>query len=137
MKRILFAAIAALIVTPAYAQRCGSMKGEACVTCCQGTGRSASQCQSYCASSMTEKRAAASKDTKRTQCLAQAGIAKPPPKVLPHCAASTGVFFSEANRTRYAPFLGNFSTQITFEEIEARFPLVCRWRDRESSADQA
>lgn len=74
MKRILLAAMAVLIVTPAYAQRCGSMKGEACVTCCQGTGRSASQCQSYCASSMTEKRAAASKDSKRSQCLAQAGI---------------------------------------------------------------
>lgn len=72
-----FLIMAALFITmssEAMAQRCGSMKGTACVTCCQGTGRSQSECQNYCAKGMPEKKVEASRDSKRKQCLAQAGI---------------------------------------------------------------
>jgi hypothetical protein len=53
---------------------------------------------------------------------------KPPPKVLPHQQASTGIFFSEAKRAEYAPHLDNFQTKITFEEIEGAFPHLAVWR---------
>ena len=74
MKFFLVTAALLMMSSEAMAQRCGSMNGGACVTCCQGTGRSASTCQYYSARSASEKKAAASKDFKRTQCLARAGI---------------------------------------------------------------
>jgi hypothetical protein len=49
---------------------------------------------------------------------------KPPVKVLPHQAASTGLFFSEGKREEYAPHLEHFKSLMTFEEIEAQFPSI-------------
>lgn len=54
-------------------------------------------------------------------------VVKPPERILPHRDASTGIFFSEVNRSKIAEFLGNFGTQITFEEIEREFPRVAEW----------
>jgi hypothetical protein len=59
---------------------------------------------------------------------AECWVDKPPPKVLPHHDASTGIFFSEAKRAEYAPHLDNFQTKITFEEIEREFPHLAAWR---------
>jgi hypothetical protein len=59
---------------------------------------------------------------------AECWAGKPPPKVLPHHEASTGIFFSEAKRAEYAAHLDNFQTQITFEEIEREFPHLAAWR---------
>ena len=58
----------------------------------------------------------------------------PPPRVLPHEYAATGIFFSEEKRKEYAPFLDNFQTQITFEEIEREFPQLAVWREGDESA---
>lgn len=55
-------------------------------------------------------------------------VRKTPPKVLPHQAASTGVFFSEKSRSKFAPYIHNFRTQITFEEVENAFPPIAAWK---------
>ncbi|SIO67014.1 hypothetical protein SAMN05443247_11633 [Bradyrhizobium erythrophlei] len=60
----------------------------------------------------------------RAECWAR----NPPPRVLRHQGASTGIFLSETKRTEYALHLGNFQTQITFEEIERHFPHLAVWR---------
>jgi hypothetical protein len=59
---------------------------------------------------------------------AECWVGKPPPRVLPHQAASTGIFFSEAKRTGYGPHLDSFQTKVTFEEIEKEFPHLAAWR---------
>jgi hypothetical protein len=59
---------------------------------------------------------------------AQCWVGNPPPKVLAHQDASTGIFFSEARRTEYAPHLDYFQTRVTFEEIEREFPHLAVWR---------
>lgn len=59
---------------------------------------------------------------------AECWVRNPPPRVLRHQDASTGIFFSEAKRSEYGLHLDNFQTQITFEEIERRFPQVAVWR---------
>ena len=61
-------------------------------------------------------------------------VSKPPPRVLPHQDASTGLFFSEAKRVEYCAHLDNFQTKITFEEVERDFPHLVTWRQL---ADQA
>ena len=58
---------------------------------------------------------------------AECWIAKTPRTVLPHSEATTGIFFSEAKRDEYAPYLGYFPVQITFEEIEKKFPYLASW----------
>lgn len=58
---------------------------------------------------------------------AQCWVGSPPAKVLPHKAASTGLFFSEAKRSEYSEHLDHFKAQITFEEIEQNVPLVSKW----------
>lgn len=60
---------------------------------------------------------------------AECWVAKPPPRVLPHQDASTGIFFSESKRAEYEPHLDSFHTKITFEEIEAEFPHLASWRN--------
>jgi hypothetical protein len=65
----------------------------------------------------------------RAECWAN----KPPPRVLPHQEASTGIFFSETKRTEYAPHLDNFQTKITFGEIEREFPHVAVWLQAKQS----
>jgi hypothetical protein len=59
---------------------------------------------------------------------AECWVDRPPPRVLPHQDASTGIFFSEAKTTEYAPHLDSFQTKITFEEIERDFPHLAIWR---------
>jgi hypothetical protein len=54
-------------------------------------------------------------------------IQNAPPTVLPHKDASTGIFFSERKRAKYAPLLNSFDAKITFEEIEREFPRVAEW----------
>ncbi|MCK1341964.1 hypothetical protein IVB38_39865 [Bradyrhizobium sp. 38] len=61
---------------------------------------------------------------------AECWVGKPPPRVLPHQEASTGIFFSEAKRAEYEPHLDNFRTKITFEEIEQEFPQLAAWRQQ-------
>lgn len=58
------------LYSDAHAQRCGSMKGQACVTCCQGTGRTLDNCQRYCSADKAGKAAG----NKRKACLAKAGV---------------------------------------------------------------
>jgi hypothetical protein len=53
--------------------------------------------------------------------------AKPPAKVLPHKFASTGIFFSEGKSGEYREHLTHFEAQITFEEIEEKFPHLALW----------
>lgn len=54
----------------ALAQSCGSRKGQACVTCCQGTGRTLSTCEKYCSADAAGK----ARGNKRESCLAKAGV---------------------------------------------------------------
>lgn len=81
MTRLFTTAMAAFLLlsvlpNEASAQRCGSRFGGACVTCCQGTGRSLSTCQAYCSSGRSEKKSAAQGDGKRSACLREAGISR-------------------------------------------------------------
>jgi len=63
----------------------------------------------------------------RAECWAK----NPPPKVLPHTDASTGLFFSESKRKEYAAHLDCFDAKITFEEIAKEFPEVAEWNDQD------
>jgi len=58
---------------------------------------------------------------------AQCWTNKAPPKVLEHQDASLGIFYSESSRSKFEPVLSYFPTQITFEEIEKKFPQVAEW----------
>lgn len=59
---------------------------------------------------------------------AECWINTPPRNVLPHHRASTGIFFSRTKHNEYKPHMSHFSTAITFEEIEDRFPVVAKWK---------
>ncbi|EGP07355.1 hypothetical protein CSIRO_3087 [Bradyrhizobiaceae bacterium SG-6C] len=65
---------------------------------------------------------------------AQCWVSDPPPKVLPHHLASTGLFFSERKRGEYAEHLPNFPTLIAFEEIEKEFPHVAGWLEQQNGS---
>jgi hypothetical protein len=58
---------------------------------------------------------------------AECWVNKPPPKVLPHREASTGIIFSETKRAEYSPHLDSFELKITFEDIERKFPHLATW----------
>lgn len=67
--------IAALLLSAfdmAFAQSCGSRKGQACVICCQGTGRPLSTCEKYCSADAAGK----ARGNKRESCLAKAGVSR-------------------------------------------------------------
>lgn len=72
--RLLLVAVALLVGASegAFAQNCGSRKGQACVTCCQGTGRSLNNCQNYCSADAAGK----ARGNKRESCLAKAGVSR-------------------------------------------------------------